>query len=434
MHMPATGFQDPIVTAAWSAEDRTASPDALADLAARLWQRLAPGQWPLPLEALPPGTALVGGAVRDALLGRLQPRPDLDLVVPQGAIELCRQLAARLGGSCVVLDPERDIARLVRRGWTIDLARCEGHDLSQDLRRRDYTANAIALPLAAGAVPLDPTGGLADLARGRLAAVSEANLLADPLRLLRGLRLSCELDLPLDPASRDWIHGHAARLVEVAGERVLAEVERLAGLPRGDRGLQAVIDARLLEPWGAATQPGLPLAGLSLQAAAARQLTPAETAAALPLARLAALLDGPALAALHASRRLQQGCQRLRHWCGLLHGSRGDLDRLEETVRLRLQRELEHDLPALLLTLPVSGATGALRRWRDPADPLFHPRPPLNGHALQQALPLAPGRELGELLQHLMGERAFGRLPAGGEEAAAAALAAARHWLATRHD
>lgn len=421
------------MTAAWSAEDRSDRAEALADLGARLRQRLAPGQWPLPLEALPDGTALVGGAVRDALLGRLQPRPDLDLVVPQAAIDLCRQLEARLGGSCVVLDPERDIARLVLRGWTIDLARCDGHDISQDLRRRDYTANAIALPLAAGAVPIDPTGGLADLARGRLVAVSQANLLADPLRLLRGLRLSCELDLPLDAASRGWIHGHAARLAEVAGERVLAEVEKLAGLPRGERGLQAVIDARLLEPWGAATQSGLPLEGLSLQAAAQRQLTRAETAAALPLARLAALLDGPALAALHASRRLQQGCQRLRHWCGLLHGNGGDLDRLEEGVRLLLQRELEQDLPALLLTLPVSGAASALRRWRDPADPLFHPHPPLNGHQLQQALPLAPGRELGALLKHLTLERAFGRLPPGGEEAAAAALTAARHWLAGRH-
>ncbi|WP_152669449.1 CCA tRNA nucleotidyltransferase [Synechococcus sp. GFB01] len=432
--MPATGLQDPIVTAAWSGGDGSLSPDALADLAARLWQRLAPRQWPLPLEALPAGTALVGGAVRDALLGRLQPRPDLDLVVPQGAIDLCRRLAARLDGSCVVLDPERDIARLVLRGWTIDLARCDGHDLSQDLRRRDFTANAIALPLASGAVPLDPTGGLADLARGRLVAVSEVNLLDDPLRLLRGLRLSCELDLPLDAASRGWIHTHAARLAEVAGERVLAEVEKLAGLPRGDRGLQAVMDARLLEPWGAASQPGLPLAGLGLQAAAERQLTPVETAAALPLARLASLLDGPALAGLHASRRLQQGCQRLRFWCGILHGSDGDLDRLEEAVRLQLQRELEHDLPALLLTLPLSGAGSALMRWRDPADPLFHPRPPLDGHQLQGALALAPGRELGELLQHLMLERAFGRLPAGGEAAAADAVAAARHWLAGRHD
>jgi tRNA nucleotidyltransferase (CCA-adding enzyme) len=53
-----------------------------ADAATRLWRVLAPERWPLPLEALPPGTALVGGAVRDGLLGRIGPRPDLDLVVP----------------------------------------------------------------------------------------------------------------------------------------------------------------------------------------------------------------------------------------------------------------------------------------------------------------------------------------------------------------
>ena len=87
----------------------------------------------------------------------------------------------------MVLDQERSIARLVLQGWTIDLARCLGANLHDDLLRRDYSANAIALPLQ-GVEPtgalLDPSGGMTDLAAGRLRAISEANLLDDPLRLL----------------------------------------------------------------------------------------------------------------------------------------------------------------------------------------------------------------------------------------------------------
>ena len=118
--------------------------------ATQLWQRLNAPAWPLPLSALPPGSALVGGAVRDALLGRLAPQPDIDVVVPGGAIPLCRSLARRLGGSAVVLDQERDIARLVLQGWCFDLAAQEGACLSIDLQRRDYSINAMALPLAPG--------------------------------------------------------------------------------------------------------------------------------------------------------------------------------------------------------------------------------------------------------------------------------------------
>lgn len=415
----------------------TAAATTPGDLGEQLRRRLAPEGWPVPVDSLPAGTALVGGAVRDALLGNLTARPDLDFVVPVGAIDLCRRLARQLGGTAVVLDAERDIARLVLRRWTIDLACQEGPDLASDLRRRDYSANAIALPLAPGTDPLDPTGGLADLARGQLVAVSEANLLADPLRLLRGVRLSCELGLELEATTHRWIHLHAAHLSDVAGERVLAELDKLAVLPSGELGLQQAWAAGLLAPWGAEIHPGLPLAALDAAAAIERELKSHETGSALRLARLAALLDGPALAGLNASRKLQQQCQRLRHWASTLERLVANasplaspLDGLGEGERLRLQRELEGDLPALLLALPAAPARRAMERWRDPADPLFHPQPPLNGNQLQQFLGLPPGPQLGQLLQHLSRERAFGRLASGRE----AAVVAARQWLDERRD
>ena len=416
MHIPAEPRQTPIV----------AAPGALEAL---LWQSLAPELWPLRPEALPPGTALVGGAVRDALLGRLRIRPDLDLVVVDGAIRLARHLATQLGGTCVVLDAARDMARLVLGGWTIDLARCQGPDLSTDLLRRDYSANALALPLRAGAGLLDPTGGLDDLRRGRLVAVSEANLLDDPLRLLRGVRLAWELGLELDASSCLWIERHAGRLGDVAGERVLTELERLAACTAGQCGLAQALDLGLLQPWGADPDAGLPLAGLSPAAAGARGLSEEESQRQLPLARLATLLPGAAVRRLRGPRRLEHRCRQLRRWWADLAAGGAGLDGLDEVSRLQLQRELEQDLPALLLRLPLPEAQEALRHWRDPDHPLFHPRPPLNGQELGTALALAAGPKLGALLQHLTLERAFGRIPPTGSGQRNQALLTARRWL-----
>ena len=404
------------------------------EVAEELWQRLLAEPWPLPREALPPGTALVGGAVRDGLLGSLERQPDLDVVVPGDALALASQLARDHGGTCVVLDAERSIARLVLGGWSLDLARQEGSSLEADLRRRDYTINAIALPLpAAGAAPValvDPTGGLSHLGSRQLVAVSEANLLADPLRLLRGIRLACCLNFELDPTSRRWIESHASQLAQVAGERVLAELEKLASAAYGETGLALALECGLLDSWGADTTPrcATALSALGLDQAQDRGLEAEEISWALPLARLTALLPPEALAGLRSSRRLQQRSRALRHWRQEL-GSVGGWDGLPEAGRLALCSELEADLPALLLLLPQSA--GLLERWRLPSDPLFHPAPPLDGLSLQQELAIPPGRLLGRLLAHLTLERAFGRLVAGPEahaEARAEVLAAAQSW------
>ncbi|MFZ0407963.1 MAG: CCA tRNA nucleotidyltransferase [Cyanobium sp.] len=416
----------------------------------RLRQVLAPEHWPLDPALLPAGTALVGGAVRDALLGRLRSRPDLDLVVSGDAIALASSLARRCGGSCVVLDAERSMARLVLRGWTIDLARRIGPSLEADLWRRDYTINAIALPLAAGGAPIDPTGGLADLAAGQLRAIREANLLEDPLRLLRGVRLAAELNFRLEPGTRDWISRHHQRLAAVAGERVLAELERLAAAAAGETGLILAIQLGLLQVWGGEGEEACPpLSGLSQRHAQAHGLTAEESSWALPLARLAACLDGAAVARLHGSRRLQQRCGQLRNWRGRLARGRqaaspdpdptatplppGVLEELPEAERLALQRQLEADFPALALQLDPADSEPLLRLWRNPGEVLMHPRSPLDGRQLQAWLTLPPGPRLGRLIEHLTQERAFGRLPAplpANPTQAAISLRAARLWWA----
>jgi len=443
MHMAGAGADGAIVPSVGH------SARALAESGSLAWRRLAPERWPVPLEAFPAGTALVGGAVRDALLDRLSDRPDIDLVLPGDAVALCRQLRRRHGGSAVVLDAERSIARLVIDGWSLDLARQEGGSLNADLQRRDYTINAMALPLAGGesgpGALVDPLGGAAHLAAAQLVAVSEANLLDDPLRLLRGLRLACELGFQLEPRTQGWIEEHHARLGQVAGERVLAELEKLAAAADGGRGLAAVQRSGLLQPWlgDASPEAGIPadralatLRQVNPAHATALGLTSPEAASALPLARLAALLDGASLHRLRSSRRLQQRVERLRHWWERLGPatSAAGAEALPEPERLQLHRQLEDDLPALLLSWPPQDAATAqhwLQRWRDPEDRLFHPRAAIDGGSLQRELALRPSPQLGELLEQLMLEQAFGRI-----ETPEQALQAARQWLELRsnHD
>jgi tRNA nucleotidyltransferase (CCA-adding enzyme) len=352
MHMPPKAVHSPILMAEGSG-------DALLD---QLQTRLAPAQWPLPLARLPEGTALVGGAVRDGLLDRLQEQPDLDLVVPSDAIALTQALAQELQGTCVVLDAERSIARLVIGGWTVDIARQDGDRIEDDLWRRDYRLNAIAVSLQPWGELWDPTGGLSDLQQGYLTAVSEANLTDDPLRLLRGLRLMAEIPLTISSQTMGWIERHAARLPEAAPERILAELQRLVRGDHADVAIAALTSLPLLHPWAAGGQPPTPsdIEGLSTE----------EAAAAVPLARLTALVSDEGLSQLRASRALRQRCKRLRSWQQRIGQAPESLPEKRSTAIARGTGRGS----------PRPGPANAharekiwLRRWRDAEDPLFTP-------------------------------------------------------------
>ena len=416
MHMPSRCGSTPILTG-----DR----GKLAEIS---WERLKPDNWPVPVTQLPTGSVLVGGAVRDALLNRLTDTPDLDLVVPGNALESTRQLAQKHGGACVVLDQERDMARLVLGGWTIDLARQEGATLEDDLRRRDYRLNALALTLDGTPRLIDPTGGLEDLRSGRVTAVGEANLQDDPLRLLRGLRLMAELGMRMDPQTLTMLRRNRCLLAKAAPERIQAELLRLTDAPAADSTIQTMLDLELLKPWTVKNNT----AGDRIIAGTVKNadlLTDSERRQALPLARLTQLLPDSGLKQLRFSRRQLLRCERLRHWIERSSSDQGDpcLEQFSEQERLQLHKDLEKDLPALIVTWSEPLQQQWLERWRDPQDPLFHPRPPLDGTTLQRALGIAPGPSLGDLIQHLCLERAYGRVSTREQ-----ALNAARSWLSYR--
>lgn len=183
---------------------------------------------------------LVGGAVRDLLLGR-HPVDDLDLVVPAGALETAQALAERLGGSYVCLDADRGAGRIVlvsgEASAQIDLTGFRGASLEADLRGRDLTINALAVPLRplakAGKAPvLDPAGGLDDLAGRRLRLAGPRAFGDDPVRALRAVRLGALLNFRLDPAVNRAARAVAPRLGEATRERVRDELVGVLALPR----------------------------------------------------------------------------------------------------------------------------------------------------------------------------------------------------------
>jgi putative nucleotidyltransferase with HDIG domain len=190
---------------------------------------------------------LVGGAIRDRLLGRPGPVLDLDVIVadPERAAQAIRAAAPR-GTAAFALSDTFGAWRVVGPGgaWQVDCTALQGAALEDDLRARDLTVNAIAEPLAGGE-PVDPTGGLAGLAARRLRMVRPEAFAADPLRVLRVTRLAVELDLEPEPATLAAAREHAPGLHGVAGERVFTELGRTLA---ADRALDGMA---LLEQTGA---------------------------------------------------------------------------------------------------------------------------------------------------------------------------------------
>jgi poly(A) polymerase len=179
---------------------------------------------------------LVGGTVRDLLLERFS--LDLDFAVSHDTLNLARELARILGGTFVLLDEGERTARVVAGGEILDLAEFRGPTLEEDLRGRDFTLNAMALDvrgLREGAPPvlIDPLGGWQDLAAGRIRLVREANLAADPLRLLRAYRFAATHGFTITPETREAIRRQAGEFSRVAGERVRHELFLLLGAPGG---------------------------------------------------------------------------------------------------------------------------------------------------------------------------------------------------------
>lgn len=173
---------------------------------------------------------VAGGPVRDWLLGVAA--KDLDFTVPTGAVACAREVTTLLGGTFVLLDAGEDVARVVWQGLTLDFSGFRNHSttIEDDLGQRDFTINAMAVPLApqtgtlASLTVIDPLGGAADLGQELIRTPAVANLLADPLRLLRAYRFAATLGFAIEAQTEAAIAAHGELLADPAMERVAYEL------------------------------------------------------------------------------------------------------------------------------------------------------------------------------------------------------------------
>ena len=310
---------------------------------------------------------VVGGAVRDELLGREIVDLDIACADPKGA---ARAYAKRSGGAPFPLSERHGAWRVaVEGGRTVDFTPLPG-SIQEDLASRDFTINAIAIPLAGGE-PVDPYGGRKDLEDKIVRPVSPSVFTDDPLRLLRVVRIADELGFRVDPATEDLVREHAALVTQPSGERTYAELARLS-----EAGYRRAAELGLLAPLGGSID-GLDREGLVDS----------------PRFRLVVVF-GEALSRLPVPNEL------LRYARALL-GAERPTDGSPRAIH-RFRRATE---PWALDALAFVGAlelADAVRdaRERDPAEPL------LRGSELG----LPPGPEIGRLLELVEEERASGTI------------------------
>jgi tRNA nucleotidyltransferase (CCA-adding enzyme) len=205
--------------------------------------------------AAPDPVYLVGGAVRDLILGR--GRADIDLVVEGDPA----RLAAALGAEPVASHSRFGTMKIDWNGEELDLAASRrerygrpgalptvelGAPIRTDLARRDFTVNAMAIPLADPEDLLDPYDGQADLRAGLLRVIHDQSFVDDPTRAIRAARYATRFGFALEPHTRELLQG--ADLGTVTPERRAEELRRLAREERGVRGLELLAGWGLVEP------------------------------------------------------------------------------------------------------------------------------------------------------------------------------------------
>lgn len=398
---------------------------------------LDPSRWPFDFTLLPPSTFLVGGSVRDALLGRKSDHIDLDFVMPEGAVETARAIATQYKAGFVLLDSARNIARVVFEGATADFAQQVGDSLESDLWRRDFTVNAIAYNPWTKEL-FDPLGGYDDLLRGIIRMISVSNLKDDPLRLLRAYRQSAQLGFELESNTRSHICELAPLLKDIAPERIHAELSYLLSNPQGTPSLATAWADGLLKGW----LPGASADGVErikdidriLEQIAAQcpefettisgWVTDQQHAAGagrswLKATKLACLVSSHEYGAeqqlwnLKCSRAEVQTILTVLRWVAALK-SQTTLP-TDPHAQFLFFRDIENAFPAVILMALALGhnmdvATQLIHYFLDADNPIAHPNPLLSGSDLTKTLALKPGPIIGQLLEKLCIAHAEGKI------------------------
>ncbi len=370
---------------------------------------------------------IVGGAPRDLLLGRSA--LDVDVTVSGDVEMMASEMESRGFGRAVVLSAKRPRVCRVAGRREIDLVQLDGPSIIEDLARRDFTVNAVAIDLETGEW-IDPFGGLSDLANSTLALVRARNMADDPLRAFRSARFVATHSFAPDRATERAARAVAPRLRHVAPERIRAELAKLLEARRASAAFLWAAKRALLSPaLGIAASPGRWLA----------------------VARALASLDRPWIKRLPPQRR-----RRLR--LALIAGRlRLPPPRAKRwLLALRHSREEASNVATLLTLVREAGAAGTKRdewRWVRDAGPDFSdalrlatvldPRqrdrarrlaarasrrrrgPVVSGSDVLLWLAIAPGPQVGQLLEELQIDILRGKVRSRPE---------ARQWLVNQRD
>lgn len=195
---------------------------------------------------------VVGGAVRDHLMGRDKGISDLDVAVPHSAIPVARRVADRLGWAFYPMDEARDVARLVFSAGSeplvCDVARMRGGEINADLLARDFTINAMAIALeqGRGRSLVDLTRGADDIAQRTLRRVSAASLAEDPIRMVRAVRFVLDLDFTLEEETREQIRRMPGAVSLTSPERLRDELWKILSGATPDQAIEYLRDLGLL--------------------------------------------------------------------------------------------------------------------------------------------------------------------------------------------
>ena len=369
--------------------------------------------------------------MRDGLLGRKAEYLDLDFVLFEQAIHTAKNIAQYYKAGFVLLDADRQIARVVFPHATVDFAQAEANSLHQDLQRRDFTINAIAYnPFTQELI--DPHDGQTDIENRLIRMISAENLRDDPLRLLRGYRQAAQLGCQLEPQTQSTIGQLAPLLSQVAVERVQTELGYLLNAPQGGVWIKQAWEAGLLSGFfpNASGQFDR-LLNIHQAVETLNQHSPTLTSllshplrdtiktSLLALAKLTCLLTpDPTLAEIELTQ-LKYSKVELKSAIAILKG----LSCLQETppsqLSLRQQYFLFQDVgtlfPALALVAVASGVSAAslsplVERFLNPDDPVAHPQVLITGNELMKAFNLSPSPKIGQLLMKIQLAQAEGQI------------------------
>jgi len=178
---------------------------------------------------------IVGGYPRDMLLKKNT--PDIDIVLQGNARQVSEKISKKFKLTLVVLHEEKRIYRLICDGYHLDFSQIRGKTLLNDLSRRDFTINSMAIeinPLTSKAIAtgaktliIDPFGGRSALRNKRIDVISEKNLIDDPLRILRAYRLASTLVFGITKKTRRGIRKYSSLVLHPAKERIRDEISKI---------------------------------------------------------------------------------------------------------------------------------------------------------------------------------------------------------------